>query len=112
MLINKKTLAILPSGGSHSKFRPDKMLAQRHEQYTKATRSQRKKQTKLRQKKKQERMREQDTARKSMEAAECGPKSNPPKQNLKSKADRQAKTEPRESAHSKEQSDQSSMSEE
>ena len=79
MLINKKTLTIYPTGGSHSKPRPDKLLAHHREQYAKATKSQRKKQTKLRQKKKQERMREQETAGKSMEAAECGPKSNPRK---------------------------------
>ena len=85
------------------------MLAQRREQYTRANRSQRKKQTKLRRKKKQEQ--EQETAGKSVEHAECGPKSNPREQNSKPKADRQVKTEPRESSHSNEQSDQSSMSE-
>ena len=112
MLVNKRKLTIYPTGGSHSKPRPDKLLARRPEQYGKSTRSQRKRRTKLRQKKKQAREQRQEMAAESMEPTESGFKSKPRKQNPNRRADRQAKTEPRELAHSKEQSDLYSMSEE
>ena len=73
------------------------MLAKRRQGYTKKTKSQKKKQAKDQRKRKQER--EQEAARKSLELAERGPKSKKPK------------AEPRETFHTNEQSDDSSMSE-